>query len=284
MIRIVVFFIAFLRTISVVDASIDSNPHNLTCVDDEKISKELSLLQNGYSYNPYVDPELWDRLSPYFLPENHPIRAEMDRIFRGKKRVTRSKKSLKKAKFIPVRRGEMKRPYIVSHINLQGYLLKLYIDKQYYVSDGKRFLHRIHGAQVVQEVIDRYGFNSIFKVPKKWIYPLPAEPSPPKKKKYKRKNFILVVEDMDILAKKENRNEWKSSSITTEILDALYILIDEGGLSDSIYAFNIPFSKDGKLAVVDTEYYHRWPIRFARLRHYLSPEMRDYWTLLISSQ
>ncbi|NGX42789.1 MAG: hypothetical protein K940chlam7_01077 [Chlamydiae bacterium] len=240
---------------------------------------------SAYQENPYVDPEIWDDLSPYFLPEDHPIKEMLDDIFSNKKRVIQSKKSLKKAKFKIIREGKYRHPYVVSHPRLEGYLLKLYTDAQEYANKKEiRSVCRIFGAQLMQEALDRYGYNSLFKVPKKWIYPLPAEPSPPDKKKYCRRNFVLVVEDMEILNKEKNYDMWKSTAITTEKLDALYIIVNELGLCDSIVAFNIPFSSDGKIAFIDTEYFHRWPIKFYRLDHYLSLEMRGYWKQLILNQ
>ncbi len=113
---------------------------------------------------------------------------------------------------------------------------------------------------------------------------MPTEPSPPDRSKYVRKNFVLVVEDMNILNQKENEAKWRSVEITPSLLDAVDLLLDEAGLSDSVFAFNIPFSYDGKISVVDTEYFHRWPIRFGPLKHYLSPEMQEYWKFLIKSK
>lgn len=245
----------------------------------------LDAYQYTYPYNPYVDIEVWDFLAPHFLPEDHPIKQELDTIFSSKKRVIKTKKSLKKAKFKIIREGKYRHPYVVSHSRIQGYLLKLYTDKQAYRNTkGLKFVHRIHGAQYIQEAVDMHGYNSFFKVPKKWIYPLPAEPFPPNKKKHRRRNFILVVEDMDILNKKNNYDMWKSSAITPEKLDAIYTILDEVGLNDSILVFNLPFSNDGKISFIDTEYYHRWPVKFRRLGYYLSPEMKEYWKLLIMSQ
>jgi len=237
--------------------------------------------ENVYPKNSYVDSEVWDRLLPYFLPGDHPIKVELDIIFSGKKRVIRDKKKLKKAKFKIIRDGEYRHPYIVSHPRLEGYLLKVYTDRQEHRLADKRFFYRINGAKFSQECIDKHGYQAMFKVPKKWIYPIPCEPSPPNKKKYIRKDFLLVVEDMDIFDKEENNELWKSSLITPELLEATYTILSEVGLSDSIFAFNIPFSMDGKIAILDTEYYHRWPIKFFRLGRYLSPEMKEFWKLLV---
>ena len=262
----------------------------LKSVYDQDSADTRSLLHTNdgivtaYQENPYVDPGIWNNLSPYFLPEDHPIRDELDNIFSYKKRVTQSKKTLKKAKFKIIREGKYRHPYVVSHPGIQGYLLKLYTDKQEYNTKGGKFFRRILGAQFVQEAIDEHGYNSLFKVPKKWIYPLPPEPSPSNKKKYHRKDFVLVVEDMDILEKEKNYDMWKSSAITFDKLDAIYTILDELGLYDTIFAFNLPFSKDGKIAFIDTEYYYKWPVRFYRLGYYLSPEMKEYWKLLISNR
>jgi len=173
---------------------------------------------------------------------------------------------------------------VVSHHKLTGYLLKLYLDKGSKVHDDEKFQNRIIGAIVVRDVIDSYGLHSFFKVPGKWLYPLPFDPSSTNKKGYQTKNFILVVEDMNILEKKENKARWKSSAVTPPLLDALYIILDEAGLWDSTFTFNIPFSKDGKISVIDTEYFNRWPINFKRLGNQMSSEMKEYWLNLISTQ
>lgn len=237
----------------------------------------------AYSPNPYVDTKVWNSLTPYFLPEDHPIKSQLDKIFCSGKRVVRDKQALKKAGFKIIQGSGWAHIFVVSHPKLKGYLLKLYTDVQASVPEEQRLGKRIFGAQRIQEAIGRYGYHAFFKVPRKWIYPLPAKPSPPKKEKYCRKNFILVVDDMNTLKKQKNKVKWKSEAVSPEILDALYVLFRDVGLSDSTYLANIPFSHDGRIAFVDTEYYDIWPIHFSDLTRSLSEEMREYWIQIVAN-
>ena len=120
------------------------------------------------------------------------------------------------------------------------------------------------------------------KVPHKWIYPLPADPSPKEKEGIYRKNFILVTEEMDILSRKKNRKAY-NKRITKKHLIALYTLINECGLLDSVYADNVPFCKDGKMAFIDTEHsLNEPPYPLAFIGQYLNDEMLGYWEQLLN--
>jgi len=68
--------------------------------------------------------------------------------------------------------------------------------------------------------------------------------------------------------------------MTKEKAQAIRVILLEVGLSDSVYAFNLPFTKKGKIAVIDTEYYHIWPVHLERLTNYFSSPMRTYWQSL----
>ena len=124
-------------------------------------------------------------------------------------------------------------------------------------------------------MIKENGWQNIFKVPHKWIYALPEFPKSPEH--YLQKNFILVEEDMDLCPHEENKIAWSSSKVDKHILRNLFILIDEIGLLDCTKIHNIPFSNDGRIAFIDTQTYHKWPIDYSYLTSYLSPDMKPYW-------
>ena len=111
---------------------------------------------------------------------------------------------------------------------------------------------------------------------------LPEDPSPPKQ--FIRKDFILVEEDMNLLDKESNLAMWKSDSITEELLDALYHLLEELGLNDCAKPDNAPFSSDGRIAFIDTETHHSWPVNYSKLTPHLSPEMKTHWKHLQSKK
>ncbi len=236
---------------------------------------------HGYKYvkNPYVSERDWNELQPYFLPDNHPAKVVLDRAFQ-KYRTLKSVSAIKKAGFKPLRKP-VNDLVVARHPKMKGYLIKAYIDT---VDIDERYWlqRRAAGARQVQECIDRHGYNKIMKAPQKWIYPLQPEPSPDDQKRVWRKDFILVVEDMQPLEKKKNKEAYKTR-VTPEILDALYIVLQENLLVDSFYLPNISFCKDGRIAFLDTEYFNddSRPMKYWKLAQYLSPDMHAYWDQVI---
>lgn len=238
--------------------------------------EKIDFVEAEYAYNPSVAPDIWEMLKPYFLPENHPIKSKLDKIF-SQKRVTANKKSLEKSGFYVRRFKDEKNFAVLFHDKLDDYALKIYTDEA--VDDEWfNFLKRITGANIIKDAIARHNYGDLFTVPKKWIYPLPQNP---KSTGPHPKNFILVVEKFDIYTGSKNFDKWESSTITKQMLDALYVLLQEEGLNDCIYPFNVPYGKDGRIAFIDTEYYHNWPIYFHKFTKYLSKSNRYYWERLI---
>lgn len=229
---------------------------------------------DDYPYNPHVSLETWDSLKPYFLPYNSPLRINLDRIFQSE-RVILDRESVAAAGFKILRTQGTGSVCVAKHPLLEGCLVKIYPDNQV-ICEWENFFRRVTGAQSINQSINRHGFQKHFKVPKKWIYPLPMEPSPPDGDQYFRKNFILIVEDMNILSMKENAVAFKTQ-ITPKILDEFYTIITEEGLFDSVFRGNIPFNKEGQMNFIDTEHHHGWPIKYHFLLRYLSPEMASYW-------
>lgn len=230
----------------------------------------------------HIPEHIWNAVSPYFIPQEHPALPFLDNMFSGRKRVILSPKTLKQAGFKNTKPGKYSKTTVVTHKNLPGYLLKLYTDDLEGYLDWAKLLDRVLGANATRESVENHGWGNLFKVPKKWIYPLPAKPSPPKG--VERKNFILLVEDMDLQSSIKNLLLWKSNDLPEKTLDCLYLLLREVGLYDSPYAFNLPFSKDGKIAVIDTEFYHMWPVKYRRLSKYLSQNRREYWKVLVHNK
>jgi hypothetical protein len=242
-------------------------------------SLPMGIASPRYLKSPYVDETIWNQLSPYFLPENHPLKPNLDRIF-SKVRVTLNKSTLKKAGFKNFKSASS-RVLVAWHSMLKGYVVKIFTDEQSNVIDWKNFKQRVEGVAVTQQIINSQGWNKIFKTPKKWVYPLPLEPSPPST--LLRKNFILVAQDVNALKKSKNYATWKSDKLSTGLLDKVFTLVKLAGLADSCYAFNMPFCKDGKIAIVDTEDFNRHPVRYHHMLQYLSKSNRAYWQKLINN-
>lgn len=229
---------------------------------------------SGWQKSDLVDEDTWNALQPYLLPANHPIKPKLDQIF-SVMRATATPLTMQGAGFQSLDIWKWDKVYVVKHPNLKGYLIKAYLDDQLYMDDIA-LVNRIIGAEALRDAIHAYGYQSLFKVPHKWLYPLPAIPHAPSG--LLQKNFILIVEDMLIVNKQENNKKYYSIS-ENELLP-LFILINSLGLADSIYIKNIPFSKDGKIAFVDLERHHLWPVPFKKLTPQLNSMMQKYWNEL----
>ena len=128
----------------------------------------------GYENCPYIPSGLWNDVQPYLLPENHPAKAALDKIFK-KSRATASLIAMRKAGFKFENPRTLNRLVAAKHSSIKGYLVKAFTDEQTMVSnEGYHWIQRINGARIIQESIDRHGCNWFMKVPKKWIYPLPT--------------------------------------------------------------------------------------------------------------
>lgn len=247
----------------------------------------LFLFLGSVSYAEYQKPahipdSVWNSVSPYFIPEDHPMKAPLDKLFHSKRRILFSSETLKKAGFANTKPGKWSGTIVARHKLLEGHLVKMYTDDQVDIIEWAKFIDRIKGACAVREAIELYSWQEIFKVPNKWIYPIPEEPAPPAGRP--RKNFILLVEDMDLISKKNNLQQWGRKDFPKTTLNAVFGLLKTVGLKDSVYAFNLPFSTDEKIAIVDTEYYHMWPVHYRSMLQYLSPGNREYWKQLINNK
>lgn len=246
-------------------------------------SSELKDYQRHHS----IPEEIWNEAEPHFLPKDHPIKNRLDALF-SKTRLLASYETLKQAGFrIHISKSELD---VVFHPDLKGYIIKFYLDTHEnlpyfnklnltdkYISEVRLWLLRIAGVARIKEILDKHHYHHLIKVPKKWIYPLPLTPE---SKDVFSKYFVLVEEDMNLVNDEENKRRYREE-MTPELLKALYTVLKEGVLYDSVYINNNPFSTDGKIAFIDTEEYDRKPVPFEKLLPHLSTEMQVYWKKLM---
>lgn len=227
----------------------------------------------------HLPSEIWDSVSPYLLPSNHTAKESLDKIFE-KNRVISSLEEMEEAGF------QCKKPrtpfsiVAAKHKNLKGYLIKTFLDTQLSIrNEWQHWIQRIRGAKIIEAQLEANRYNALFKVPKKWIYLLPRQQN---ENAEHRLNFILVVEDMNIVSSKKNKFLW-NSKVKKKTLGALYKILKQNYLIDSVYIDNIPFSKDGRIAFIDTEHYNTFvkPLQPEQLLYHLSTEMQIYWLNLI---
>lgn len=218
-----------------------------------------------------ISREQWVALQPYLMPENHPIKSKLDQLFTHAS-IIQSADSLKKVK---IKFKKIRFPtstYVAKHSSVQKHLFKFYTKDQH-VNETEPLLKRIKGAETVRRIIERDHLQHLFRVPRKWLYPLPHG-------KENWGNFILVVEKIKLLNAAENQQRWKSDAINRELLVHLHRILSEAGLYDSVHVTNIPFAYDGRIAFIDTEHHHWWPIHYHKLTHRLSKKNRLIWESL----
>lgn len=247
----------------------------------QTLMRSMTNHENGNSLYQYPDVEdkVWEQVDPYLLPENHPAWAKLNRVF-CKTRATQTPEHFKRAGFRRWRPGRWSRVAASANPEFPEYFIKAYCDSERGILyDWKKWIHRIHGAETIRKCIKKNALRSNFKVPRKWIYPLPKHPSPPDTHYYVRKNFILICENMNIMDHDSNERMYKKE-MTRELMNGLYIILQVCGLYDSVYVFNMPFCRDGKIAIIDTEYHHKWPVPFQKLEGKFSKTLRSYWKRL----
>ena len=216
--------------------------------------------------------EEWVIIAPYILPDTHPAMPMLDKIFLNGDRPIRTVEALKKAGFKIITKGHWSDTIIATHPGVEGHFFKLFTEDQAHIYEVGRLYARIKGAELAQAIVDNHGFNKLFKVPRKWFYMLPDDPTPTFGIPAKR--LILVAEDMRLLTKEENYRKWSASTLSKTLLESVFLVLTEGGFSDSSYAFNLPFAKDGRIALIDNDKYNKRPIPFHKLFKYLHPKLK----------
>lgn len=257
-IRIVVFFIVFLLKI---------------CPEYEKIFYS----SEAYVRNEAISKQVWDQVFPFFIPPGDRVKIKLDKLF-SKGRVIKNLSSLKKAGFTDIHKQPWTRLLIARHPNFPGLIFKLYLDSQHYhrqLPEHYFWIRRCIGASLIRKELQDCQWENLFKVPQKWIYPLPPYFSAASKNPLKY--FILVEEDMELVSAKENNLLWGSKHITKESLDALFHIIQKHGFWDCARIENIPHSKDGRIAFVDTQSFHNWPVCYSKLLPALRSSLKKYW-------
>lgn len=258
MIAKVTCFALFIFSVFLIDST---NANRIDC-------KDYFYFEN----NPDFDRQTKEKLQPYLLPLDHPAKAVLDSIF-SHGNPLKNKKSFKKAGFTIISKNTSSLAYIAKHARLPGYLVKAYLQTRPKGRMGNEswmgFLMRCQGADNIRKLISSHHLR-YFSVPDKWIYPLPKRaPFPPRE-------VILVVTDSQLTPRSECQKAWKNAS--KACLDELYIILAHGYASTFLVG-NIPYTKSGTFACVDTEF----PIRkhkMERVIKYLSSEMGTYWSKL----
>lgn len=167
--------------------------------------------------------------------------------------------------------------FVAKHPAVPGFVFKFFKYGQFDEIDWRYWIKRIQGAKLIQKGIDQFGYQNIFMVPKKWLYKTYAT-QVIDGKQYPA--YILIAEDMALEKSSKNQELWYHRP-KEQVLIALHKMLKTYGLRDSSHIENIPYSKNGKIAFVDTESFYTWPVYYRPLLQFLSAKNRKIWKDLV---
>ena len=172
-----------------------------------------------------------------------------------------------------------KRSFIIvaKHPRVHGYLFKIYLNSRNVHKDSmvgwELLTTRCVVARKIKSIIRKHKIQH-FTVANKWLYPVP----PPIDGHTRTEPVILLVRNMQILCRETSKIIWRTK-VTGEHLNELYAILGRGYGSPFLHK-NVPFTRAGKFAFIDTERTHR-KVRLPPVKRFLSQEMGEYWDCIV---
>lgn len=251
------------------------NWEDVLLTPSEKKGVEISSYPN-FTDNYHLSQHMKRRMAPYLLPLDNPLKPTLDEIF-ASSGVIEDEDSLKQAGF-SILYSQMRSFIIVAkHPRIKGYLFKIYLDSRNVRKDSmvgwELLTTRCIVARKIQTIIRKHKLRH-FTVADKWLYPLP----PPKDGYIRAEPVVLLVKDMQIRHGETSKYIWKAQS-TRRQLKELYAVLGRGYGSAFLHK-NVPYTRTGQFAFIDTEYNHR-KIPLSHVKRFLSPPMQKYWDGLV---
>lgn len=209
-----------------------------------------------------------EELGEYLLPQDHWVHLKLDKIFVSKD-ILENESFLKEAGF-KILHNQPSGMKVVKHHLLPSYLIKVYLHPNERNMGLQWAVDRCKGAKNIRDLIKEENLRC-FVVPDKWIYLLPC--SDPL-------IAILVVQDMELVSGEETKKAWKNT--TKQQIRELYVILSHG-FGSCYLVGNIPYTRKGKFACVDTAYPYRQH-NYGRIGKYFSSKMQKYWDKLVKSE
>jgi hypothetical protein len=252
--------------------------------DQEGLLREWGeLLQRREPQPPGSPPK--PLVEGYLLPADHPMQGRLEELFSSPSDFI-DRGTMIRAGFEFERwpaEDYIDRVFVVRHPLIEGYLIKTFpligdlVD--HYRYRLRNYIRRIEGARAIQAHLDRSG-SRYLTVPRKWLYRLPAHFSTPSAPHGK---FVLLVERLDLLSDRESAESFWS--VSTEKVEELFRMLIATRLGD-LALHNLPWTRDGRIALIDTESVGSKATRLIRdivrlLRPDLRPHAEELWASLI---
>jgi hypothetical protein len=185
-----------------------------------------------------------------------PVTSRVERLFRDPDMFD-SREHFRAAGFEVNRRSNLGKIMVGSHAAAEGFLFKKYSRDVSLRDQLENYECRVKGAGRLRALIEEHRLRHVV-VPRKWILELPREFS-----SRGSRSHVLVVERLDLLDTEDSQRAYRH--IDEEVLRELCLVVHEfRGLDSNVK--NVPFTRQGQVAFVDTEHWDRHR-RSARLRH-----------------
>lgn len=235
----------------------------------------------GLSHEAKTDSDIDSRVQPYLLPLSHWSHDVLDHIF-SVKGVLKSIHRMKNAGFEILCYRQGRGLIVARHPSLKGFLVKAYLDIDHH-PEWTKWVRRTRGSALLKNIIkENKTFKRYFRVPKKWIYRIPEKFRGRSQGENSPKEYILLVEDMNLVDKETNSLLYRNA-LSYKAMDSLFVVLEKSGFSDS-HPGNIPFTKEGKIAFIDTEFTGHWPVHPEWISKMFTGRKLDYWNALINNK
>lgn len=213
----------------------------------------------------------------FYLKGHKKLKNQLDAVF-GSFKALKNFRMLEKKGFSVVSRRPSSM-YVVKHSSISKYLMKLYFfdDKGNRLKSRSWAIKRCLGVEKIRRLISEKNLFH-FSTPRKWIYILPEESAAIASGIENR--IALIATNMNLVSRKESFEAWKTVP-TKEHLRQLYCILSRG-FSSCYLPGNIPYTRNGKFACIDTETPQR-KLPYNNVKKYLSEEMALYWDQLVKS-
>ncbi len=196
--------------------------------------------------------------SEYILPVDHPLHNSVTRLFSDPDILT-SREDLEQAGFDLLKHNH-RGLVVAKHPQLKNHLIKLFINNVSHDLQIQNYISRIRGAQALQQYIAEKCLKHIV-VPKKWLVPI--------KQNKLGIFYVLMVEEQDILSSSECRQAY--SLCSDAVLEEICLVVTKFRGLDSVTK-NMPLTRDGKIAFIDTE---KWKSRRTAFLSHVKPYLND---------
>ena len=217
---------------------------------------------------------LIEDIQTHVIPNNHKKRKQIVRIFENHPHAMDTPQTVKKAGFTILFRQQKSRIVVLKHPDLKGYLIKGFlrcdVDPEWTVPPWRKLLDRCLGADNIRKFIKKEKIKA-FVAPEKLLYEVPNGED----------TVVLLVKDMRLVSLSKSYKIWKEQ-ISKRDLRELYAILSHGYGSPRLPE-NVPYTKDGKFAFIDTEYPQK-PVEYWKVGRYLSDKMKFYWESLVNGQ